>query len=698
MTLLRYALLICPIVFASAVFGLDFAFLPQTERTVSPTLVPATASGARVGSSVGLAGNLLIVGAPNHASGGAVFAYFRNGTTFQTDATLLPSDVAEGDLFGASDSLSNTTAAIGAPGKDGGKGAVYVFVRTNGAWSQEAKITAEDGAPGDTFGLSVAVENDLLFIGAPGRAAGSASGAGGVYVFARTAGVWSRQQTLTARDAAADDRFGCAVAFSGDRAAIGACGRAAGTAKGVGTVFVFSNAGGVWTQETQLKPRGLGEGDQFGFAVDIEGDTIVAGAPYLPIRAHRGAVYIFRRDNSAWQIEETLRPGVQFIQGAFGYSLSLQSNRLLVGMPRLAQIDNIPIVGLNYGVSVVFSRAGMSWTLDAVLAPSPGAEDPENQHGFSVAFDGNTAVCGTPFLSKERGGFTQYATNPPVFSMAASVTPSTVDVLQQVAFTVEASDPNGDGLSYTWIFGDGATASGAQVSHRYSRFGVYTAFVVVSDGLASVQASATVTVNPSTGDIQFLDVSETYAEKFKTFREEGETFSDVVESGKLTVSGDLKLKPGDATAFDANTRFIFILGDFMLEERLGADANYKPGNTEATLSIAEDIGDERPRLVKIATVKLKWDGVVLTYKLSAKTGDFFLSAAGESLFSEPAGTVSREVSGAALMGTTSAGFSKRVDAQIKVTVKKLREEEGDTENLELHAIKVSGKGPVSLDH
>ena len=62
-------------------------------------------------------------------------------------------------------SLDGDTAVIGAAGADAEQGAAYVFVRSGGSWTQQAKLTAADGAPTDRFGERVAVDGDTALVG-----------------------------------------------------------------------------------------------------------------------------------------------------------------------------------------------------------------------------------------------------------------------------------------------------------------------------------------------------------------------------------------------------------------------------------------------------------------------------------------------------------------------------------------------------
>ena len=83
----------------------------------------------------------------------------------------------------------------------------------------QAKLTAADGGPNDYFGTSVAISGDTAVVGVPYQ--DDYSGTGAAYVFVRSGGTWSQQAKLTASDGAAFDWFGCSVALSGDTAVVG---------------------------------------------------------------------------------------------------------------------------------------------------------------------------------------------------------------------------------------------------------------------------------------------------------------------------------------------------------------------------------------------------------------------------------------------------------------------------------------------
>jgi sugar lactone lactonase YvrE len=184
----------------------------------------------------------------------------RSGGVWTQQQELAASDGVAGDNFGYSVSLSGDTTVIGACGKNGNQGAVYVFVSGSDGWSQQ-KLTDPGGAVGGHFGISVSAGGKSVVIGAYGKNDNQRA----AYVFVRSGGVWIQQRQLTASDGVANDVFGNCVSASSDIAAIGAerdnSGQGAAYAfvrpsLGTGTLLVGSAAGsssvvlsysGAWT-------------------------------------------------------------------------------------------------------------------------------------------------------------------------------------------------------------------------------------------------------------------------------------------------------------------------------------------------------------------------------------------------------------------------------------------------------------------
>jgi hypothetical protein len=254
-------------------------------------------------------------------------------------AKLMAADGAANDYFGYSVSISGDFALVGAYMDDGvesNSGSAYVFYRNQGgtnAWGQYAKLTAVDTAADDCFGSSVSLSGRYAVVGAvydddQGSLSGSA------YVFYRASGseAWSQQAKLTAADGAAGDNFGTAVSTSGGDAVVGA-GSDDDLGSASGSAYVFHRVGSAWSQQAKLTATDGAAGDRFGDAVGIAGDLVLVGSR-LDNNAggiDSGSACAFARTGSAWSQVIQLLAGDGANYDYFGTSVALSGEAALVG-------------------------------------------------------------------------------------------------------------------------------------------------------------------------------------------------------------------------------------------------------------------------------------------------------------------------------------------------------------------------------
>ncbi len=237
------------------------------------------------GTALDLEGDDLIVGAPgnqdpNLAMPGWAYAFRRDAGGWTLQQQLTPGDPDPNDLFGDAVALDGDLAIIGARGDDQEAteaGAAYVFRRSAGVWSQEAKLTADDAAAYDRFGWSVAVDSERAFVGSPGRQ-GASFNEGAVYEFHRVAGVWTQVQRITASDAFADDNFGNALAVDGDALLIGAW-FSDNDASASGSVYAFRHDGAQWVESAKFVSTHDEMLGNFGVSIGLSNGLAVVGAP-----------------------------------------------------------------------------------------------------------------------------------------------------------------------------------------------------------------------------------------------------------------------------------------------------------------------------------------------------------------------------------------------------------------------------------
>ncbi len=316
------------------------------------------------GWSVAISGDKVAVGAygdDDHGeSSGSVYIYdLSSGEGTQQDVLdsqikLTADDGAVNDYFGKSVSISGDHVIVGAYADDDkgdSSGSVYIYDLSNGEGTQQdvldsqIKLTASDEATNDNFGYSVAISGDRIVVGAYADDDKGAS-SGSVYIYDLSNGEGTQQDVLdsqiklTANDGAAYDYFGCSVAISGDKVAVGAYAEEESS----GSVYIYDLANGEGTEsdvrasEIKLMASDRAEGDSFGESVSISGDKVAVGAPDDDDKGETsGSAYIYdlangdgtESDVRASEIKLTANDGAA--NACFGYSVAISGDKVAVG-------------------------------------------------------------------------------------------------------------------------------------------------------------------------------------------------------------------------------------------------------------------------------------------------------------------------------------------------------------------------------
>jgi trimeric autotransporter adhesin len=310
------------------------------------------------GAAVAISGDTLAIGAPfedgnsvgvggdqgnnSTVDSGAVYVYFRSGTTWQQQAYIKASNTDQYDHFGMNIALLGDTLAVGTTDEDSNTtginpqsnemafeaGAAYVFTRTGTTWAQQAFIKASNAAGDDQFGAAVALGTDILVVGARNEDGGtvgiggnqsdnSVIDSGAAYVFVRSNGTWTQDAYIKASNTDTYDYFGSSIALSGNLLAIGAFGENAGgvglnppeqsnTDLDSGAVYLFNRDKNGWTQAAYLKALNSDPSDEYGRSIALDGSTLVCGSrledggfsgvganPYNDSAGESGAVFVY---------------------------------------------------------------------------------------------------------------------------------------------------------------------------------------------------------------------------------------------------------------------------------------------------------------------------------------------------------------------------------------------------------------------
>lgn len=308
-----------------------------------------------------------------------------------SESTLSAEDAQGDQAFGCAVAIDGDTILVGASQTDTDTtieaGAVYVFVRVGNAWTQQAKLQAPDTTYGDRFGEAVAFTGDTAVIGAPGNI-GLGNDSGAAYVYVRSDATWSLETKLVPSASDAGAAFGRSVTTDGNTIIIGA--PAGAGAAYSGAAYVFSRSGTTWTQADKLVATDATDGDLFGDAVALEGNRVLVGAPYSKNFAVRsGGAYVFVQSGSTWAEQAKLISPNGIMNGVFGRAVALSKNSALIGEPNAN--GQVQVSGAAY----IFTYDGNMWLQEAQLLATDGAM--HDNFGSHVTLAGGKAIVGARF-------------------------------------------------------------------------------------------------------------------------------------------------------------------------------------------------------------------------------------------------------------------------------------------------------------
>jgi len=342
-------------------------------------------------------------------------AYSKNLLPMQLKE-LHASDSAPHDNYGIIVALSTDTAVIGTPFDNShsfNAGSVYVYTRSHRTWTLQQKLIASDSAPGDQFGWSLALQSNTLLIGArfdDDRGYNS----GSVYVYIRNGDVWIEQQKLSASDGSVNDQYGHSIALAGNRAIIGAplddnhLSHDPGFAQDsdysfdAGSAYVYRDNAGTWTFQQKLIANDGSPGDQFGWSVALQGDSALIGARFDDDKAfNSGSAYLFNvnlqaeahENKQEWRLKQKLTATEGETNDQFGWSVALDGDTAVIG----ARFDDDK--GVNSGSADIYTRSAGTWIKQQHITASNGKSG--NQYSWAIALHNNTLIIGAPFDNAE---------------------------------------------------------------------------------------------------------------------------------------------------------------------------------------------------------------------------------------------------------------------------------------------------------
>jgi len=409
-------------------------------------LVGTGAQGnAQQGSAVAISadGNTAVIGGPfDNISNGAIWVFNRSGGAWSQQGTKLTATGSSGlsAAFGNAIAISadGNTIIAGASKDTNASGGAFVFVRSNGVWGQQgAKLLGTGASDPASQGSSVALSADgnTAIIGAPG----DNNFAGAAWIFTRTNGVWTQQgQKLigsVAVNGASGSTQGHAVALSADGSTAAVSGT--GDNNNTGAVWIYTRTGGVWTQQgSKLVGTGGSGAPLQGSSISLssDGNTLAEGG--VADSANVGATWVFTRTGTTWTQQGAKLVGTGYVNSAAqgdSVSLSGDGNTLLVG-----GFFDTP------GAAWLFGRSGGTWSqLGGKLVGTGGAGNSFQGQAVALSADANTAIVGGPGDAAGTGAAWVYARAGSGTTHFSVTGPASAGVGNSFNITVTALDASG---------------------------------------------------------------------------------------------------------------------------------------------------------------------------------------------------------------------------------------------------------------
>jgi hypothetical protein len=362
--------------------------LAQGDNSAAPGLLPLHPRNpvhSALGTSVAMDLDTAVVGDPGGQNAPGMAYVFTRALTGEWLQQAQLSGLSPGEAFGTSVAVAGEHALVGTGITD--DPAAYLFVRSGGSWSREARLPVGRGL----MSVALSAAGDRAVVGVSGGADPAVEAA---YVFARGGdGHWAREALLTPGPGTPPGSgFGWSVAISDSLVAIGAQGENGGN----GAVHVFSrNPGGHWQRQSRLALATPTPPALFGWSVALAGQTLMVGA--FGENSFRGAAYLFRQEGTgSWsQLARLVPEASPSPYQCFGFAVSLTLYGALIGQP----CDGEGSHQMTH--AYLFSRdPSGAWSRRTVLSSPVGASTAH--FGSALATNGLDVVIGSP--GEEPGG------------------------------------------------------------------------------------------------------------------------------------------------------------------------------------------------------------------------------------------------------------------------------------------------------
>lgn len=267
-------------------------------------------------------------------------------------------------------------------------GPATVMTLTDGGWTADTQLDTDSD-----IHTAPAVSGDTVVLGGPRD---STTVNRSVIVYSQADGGWETQATLRPDDLDRNAGFGAAFDIDGDTLVVGAPGSDGTDEDSDGTVYVYTRSDGTWTLEATLEDTRDVDDTASGLGVDVavDGDTVVAGAPDTTYDDFSfdsvGAGFVFTRSDGDWSQEAFLRCNNPDDGDRQGDVVAVEDDTAVIASPKASKSTDWDDCA---GTAWVFARDGSTWDQQARLTPDDW--DMGDWFASSVSLDGETILVGS---------------------------------------------------------------------------------------------------------------------------------------------------------------------------------------------------------------------------------------------------------------------------------------------------------------
>ena len=303
--------------------------------------------------------------------------------------TLALSHSTMAQSFGGSAAIAGGDILVGETGNVAHPGEIYVFSKVDEQWTTKQKLTLESGQRGDRFGSAMVYGNNQLIVGASALS----EKAGGIFLFEKDGDSWMDAGQVMPGVSNAGDRFGHALALSGNRLAV--------SAHGAGAIFIYEKGeqSGKWELMSTIEGSEEYIEDGFGANIALNENLLIISAPQHD--STRGAAYVYRYDDTAktWNEAAKLMPGDLPKRSGFGSAITFFGGKAFIGAPNTNQRS-----GSVFSFS--YDDASDRWVQSQELKPFDGGRFA--RFGSTLTTHDNTLWIASPGYARAQGAIYIY--------------------------------------------------------------------------------------------------------------------------------------------------------------------------------------------------------------------------------------------------------------------------------------------------